>query len=331
MGIEERIKQKALSLGFDIVGITSADDIDKQQIAKFKEWLASGSNGGMDFLARNPEKRFSPTNILPEAKSIICIAINYKINTRDCFVAPEKGAPRNDRVFGNNELKDQLKIASYALYPDYHIFIKDKLSALAEFLKTFDANLKYKICVDSSPIAEKALAMRAGLGFIGKNRLVINQKFGSFLLLGELITNLKLQADRPIEKQQCGNCRKCIDACPTGALSENGFDARKCISYLTIEHKGEIDFDLKSKISKHLFGCDECLMACPYNVKSPVCEKAQYGFEARGIKLQAEDVISWTQKEFEEFALSSVMRRTGLDRFKRNAIACKNETGRRPL
>ncbi|MEN6385252.1 MAG: tRNA epoxyqueuosine(34) reductase QueG [Phycisphaerales bacterium] len=303
MSFEEKIKQKALSLGFDIVGITSADDIDKQQLSEFKQWLAQGCNGGMEFLARAPEKRFSPSNILPEAKSIICAAINYKCNV-----------PENP----------DFKIASYALYPDYHNFIKNKLSELAEYLKTFDPNLKFKICVDSSAIAEKALAMRAGIGFIGKNRLITNQKFGSFLLLGEIITNFTLQPDEPIKKQQCGNCMKCVQACPSGALNENGFDAAKCISYLTIEHKGEIDTALKNKIPPHLFGCEECLLACPYNTESPICEKAQYGFEAKNVNFTISEILKFSKQQFDEFTKDSVMNRTGLDRIKRNALLCRD-------
>jgi epoxyqueuosine reductase len=218
MTIEEEIKQKAFSLGFDLVGLTSADDIDSLQIQKFKNWLDAGCNGRMDFLAANIEKRFSPVSILPDAKSVICVALNYKLPQH-----PEK---------------DYLKIASYALYPDYHKFIKEKLFILADFLKSKNENSKLKICVDSSPIAEKALALRAGLGFIGKNRLLINPKFGSFLLLGEIITNLPLKPDNSFNGFSCGDCRKCIEACPTAALSVDGFDARRCISYLTIEHKG---------------------------------------------------------------------------------------------
>jgi epoxyqueuosine reductase len=304
MGVEEQIKQKALSLGFDLVGITSAEKIDERHIQNFRDWLNAGSNGQMQFLARNPANRFNLSDVLAGAKSVICTAINYKIQQ------PDSG--------------DNLKIASYALYPDYHIFIKDRLALLADFLKSIDSNVKFKICVDSSPLAEKLFAMRAGLGFIGKNRLITNKKFGSFLLLGEIITDMPLNPDEAIEKQECGKCRKCIDACPTGAISEAGFDARKCISYLTIEHKGEIDAELKSKIGNHFFGCEECLSACPYNDKSPICEKKQFGFEAKDVKLTADEVLGWSEKDFDAFAKNSAMHRTGLERIKRNAGVCKS-------
>ncbi len=307
MAIEEEIKQKALSLGFDLVGITSADDIECGQVEKFKEWLKADCNAEMAFLEKDAEKRFSPVSILPTAKSVICVAVNYKL---------PQSAP-----------KDSLKIASYALYPDYHIFIREKLLLIAEFLKSKYENLKFKICVDSSPLAEKALAMRAGLGFVGKNRLLTNSKFGSFLLFGELITNMPLKSDKPIERQECGNCRKCIDACPTGALTEDGFDARRCISYLTIEHKGRIGSELKDKMDSHLFGCEDCLKVCPYNEKAPLCKKQKYGFAARKVKVEIDTVLNWSKEDFENFADGSPIKRTGFRRIKRNALICKKNQG----
>ena len=302
MSIEEEIKQKAVSLGFDLVGITSADDIDKQQIEQFKEWLKAGCNAEMAFLERDAEKRFSPAAILPEAKSVICVALNYKtISETD---------------------KDSVQIASFARYPDYHTFIGEKLLLMAEFLKSKKNNLKFKICVDSSQFAEKAFAMRAGLGFVGKNRLLTNSQSGSFLLLGGLITDLELQVNTPVTKQLCGNCRKCFEACPTGAIWDSGFDARKCISYLTVK-RGEIDAQLKAKMGMRLYGCEECLRACPYNEESPLCEKQQIGFTAKEIKLKPDDIIGWTEKDFEKFAENSTMLWVGFERIKRNALICQ--------
>jgi epoxyqueuosine reductase len=304
MTLEEEIRQKAFSLGFDLAGFTSADDIDSLQIQKFRDWISAGYNGRMDFLARNFEQRFSPVSLLPDAKSVICVALNYKLAQSNAI----KGSPQ---------------IASYALYPDYHEFMKDKLAELADFLKSKDKNIKFKVCVGSSPIAEKALAMRAGLGFIGKNRLLTNPKLGSFLFLGELITNLPLKPDKTLRAISCGNCRKCIDTCPTAALMEGQFDARRCISYLTIQHKRRISTELKDKMDSHLFGCEQCLIVCPYNEKSPLCEKQKYGFAARKIKLEIETILSWSKKDFETFAENSPMKRTGLRRIKRNALICK--------
>ncbi|OQA01872.1 MAG: Epoxyqueuosine reductase [Planctomycetes bacterium ADurb.Bin401] len=257
----------------------------------------------MTYLSANLDKRFSPRLHLPDAKSVICVAINYK---------PAKPISQNP-----------VQIALFALYPDYHIFIKEKLQLLADFLMSKDSNFKYKIRVDSLPFAERLFAIRAGLGFIGKNRLLTNAKYGSFLLLGEIITNMELQPDNHVEQQACGDCRKCIESCPTKAICDNGFDASKCISYLTMK-KGDVDDELKSKMGTHLFGCDECLRACPYNDKSPACEKQQIGFVPRDIKIKPQEIIGWTEKDFETFTANSTMHWIGLEKMKRNAIICKN-------
>ncbi|OHB56926.1 MAG: tRNA epoxyqueuosine(34) reductase QueG [Planctomycetes bacterium RBG_13_44_8b] len=262
------IKQEVKNLGFDLVGITSAEPVDSTQIEYFEKWLAAGCYGTMGWLANNIEKRFNPALLLEGAKSVICTALNYK---------PSKTSP---------------KIASYALYEDYHNFIKDRLFKLADFLKSISPqDFKFKVCIDSAPLAERALAARAGLGFIGKNHLLTNPRLGSFLLLGELITNLPLEADEPLDKKDfCKGCTKCINACPCGVFGDF-FDARKCISYLTIEHKGEIPQELAVKIRPHLFGCDECILACPYNEKAPVCANKDFKFFADRLDISAEDLI----------------------------------------
>ena len=300
-----KIKQKAKDLGFDLLGITSAEPIDAGKIEHFKNWLAAGNNGKMAWLQNNIEKRFNPALLMPDAKSVICAAINYKPAQSSSIVA------------------------SYALYQDYHTFIKQKLLELAEFIKKeIDKNLKSKICVDSTPLAERSLAIRAGLGFIGKNHLLANPHIGSFLLLGELITNLPLKPDTPLEqKDYCKNCNKCLEACPTGVISKNGFfDARKCVSYLTIEHKGRIPKTLKPKIS-HIFGCDACIKACPYNSKAPVCQNKDFKFFAKRQNLTAKEVLQWSKRDFDAVFADSAVSRTGLRQLKRNALICsKNKT-----
>jgi epoxyqueuosine reductase len=251
------IKQEAKNLGFDLVGITSADPVDSAQIEHFKKWLAAGCHGTMSWLQNNIDKRFNPALLLDDAKSVICTALNYKPS------------------------KISAKIASYALYQDYHNFIKNRLFELAGFIKSRSSeDLKFKVCVDSAPLAERALAERAGLGFIGKNHILTNPQLGSFLLLGELVTNLPLETDKPLQRGGfCKDCTRCIDACPAGVFN-TFFDARKCISYLTIEHKGRIPKELRPKINSHLFGCDECILACPYNEKTPVCTNKDFKFFA---------------------------------------------------
>ncbi|MDD5135304.1 MAG: tRNA epoxyqueuosine(34) reductase QueG [Phycisphaerae bacterium] len=299
------IKQKAKSLGFDLAAITSTEPLDTAHIENFKNWLAGGFNGEMSWLEKNIEKRFSPALLMPQAESIICTAINYK------------------------PLRNISAIASYALYQDYHTFIKQKLSELADFIKKeVSKELKFKICVDSVPLAERALAERAGLGFIGKNHILTNPQLGSFLLLGELITNLPLKPDEPLEqKDYCKNCNKCFDACPTGAIAANQpFDANKCVSYLTIEHKGRIAKKLRPKINC-IFGCDKCITACPYNAQAPVCRNRDFKFSAERQKLTAEQILKLSEKDFDALFVNSAVHRTGLRQLKRNAlIFVKNKT-----
>lgn len=298
----KKIKQKAKDLGFDLVGITSAEPVDAKCVEHFKNFLAAGSNGKMTWLQNNIEKRFSPTLLMPGSKSVICVALNYK---------PAK--------FSNI-------IASYALYQDYHSFIKQKLAALAEFIKKeIDKNLKFKICVDSAPLAEKAIAQRAGLGFIGKNSLLTNPQIGSFLLLGELITNLPLKFDSPLpQKKYCGDCDKCLAACPTGAIAEGlPFNANKCVSYLTIEHKGRISKELKPKVN-YIFGCDVCIKACPYNEKTPICKNDLQQSDRR-LNLTSKEVLKWSKGDFDAVFADSAVFRTGLRQLKRNALLLKTK------
>jgi len=295
-----QIKQKAVSLGFDIVGITGAEPIDNTNIEHLRQWLDAGLHAGMDYMLRNFEKRIDPANLLKGAKSVICVGLNYK---------PAEPNPGH--------------ISNYALYDDYHVFIKQRLFSLAEFIKNeFKSDLKIKACVDSAPLAERALAVRAGLGFIGKNHMLTNPEFGNQLLLGELITNLPLDADEPFE-QSCKDCDKCVKACPTGALSKNDFfDAQKCISYLTIEHKGQIPLGQQSTIDSRLFGCDKCQLACPYNDTAGPCANGDFKLHQKRCEITPEDILKFTEKDFTENFEDSAIERIGLEKLKTNAEIC---------
>jgi len=215
------------------------------------------------------------------------------------------------------------RVANYAQYEDYHHFIKRQLHRLADCLLSLaGGSFKFKICAGSVPLTERALAARAGLGFIGKNHMLINPKLGPQIFLGEIITGLKLDTDEPIEGN-CSNCNKCITSCPTGALRPDGqFDANKCISYLTIEHKGQIPDCLAGKIGDHLFGCDECVLACPYQKNTPVCQNKQFKFYSDRAKLDLQDVLGLDSELFEARFADSPIRRLGLERLKRNAQIC---------
>jgi epoxyqueuosine reductase len=307
MSLSQEIKYKALELGFDLVGITSACPIDDERVKLLTEWLRSGFAGQMSYLQKNLDKRINPASLLEGAQSIIVVGLNYK--------PPENKQTHSSAPSG--------KIASYAQYEDYHIFIKKLLRKLADFT-TFAAgkNHRFKICVDSTPIAERALAARAGLGFIGKNHLLINPELGPQILLGEIITTLKLQSDKPI-RGDCSDCNKCISVCPTGALSADGqFDATKCINYLTIEYKGQIPTELGEKIGDHLFGCDECILACPYQQNAPICKNKHFKFYADRAELDLQEILKLTEEEFEKRFADSVIKRLGLAGLQRNARVC---------
>lgn len=314
MSLTEDIKTKALELGFDIVGITDAAPIDNEQFNLFTDWLALGYAGRMNYMRENLDKRINPAKLLENAQSVICVGLNYTPPRS------QKQMPQSTGPMG--------RVANYAQYEDYHLFIKTRLHILADFIRPdAGANHKLKICVDSAPLAERALAVRAGLGFIGKNHILINPKFGPQILLGEIITSLSLQNDEPIA-ETCHSCNKCIQACPTGALRADGqFDANKCISYLTIEYKGRVPDELAKKIGDRLFGCDECVMACPYQQEAPKCRNKQFKFYNDRAKLDLNRILNLTEADFDAEFADSPIKRTGFDRIKRNAEICLANLG----
>ncbi len=335
MSLTDDIKHKAIELGFDLVGITEAAPIDTDQTQLLVGWLKSGFAGQMKYMHKNLRKRTDPTKLLEDAKSVICVGLNYK---------PPKCSPglrHTTAAVG--------KVAHYAQYEDYHRFMRELLGKLIDFVSSIaEEGHKFKICVDSVPLAERTLAARAGLGFIGKNHMLINPKLGGQVFLGEVITTLKLQADKPIsfgseQKEplalsgvggeesmdiiaaRCAKCNKCIDACPTGALRVDGqFNAKRCISYLTIEYRGQIPSELAEKIGDRLFGCDECILACPWHQHAPVCKNQQFKFYDERAELDLRRILNLTKRHFDSQFDDSPIKRLGLERLKRNARICLN-------
>jgi epoxyqueuosine reductase len=300
------IKRKTLELGFDLVGVTDAAPINDKQVELLTRWLEAGYAGQMDYMHRNLEKRINPGKLLKDAQSIICVGLNYKTLKQN---RSDAGAPVG-------------KVASYAQYQDYHPFIESRLRRLVAFIDSVAGGHKFKICVDSPPVAERALAARSGIGFIGKNHMLINPNFGPQIFLGEIVTTLHLKTDEPIAGS-CSGCNKCIESCPTGALQPHGqFDARKCISYLTIEYKGQIPADLAKKIGARLFGCDECVLACPYQKDAPIYTNKQFKFYADRAKLNLQEILDMSESDFEAKFGDSPIKRLGPERLKRNARIC---------
>jgi epoxyqueuosine reductase len=312
MNLSQAVKQKAIELGFDLVGITTAEPIEIGQTEHISDWLKEGLAGRMEYMRKNFEKRTNPALLLKGAQSVICVGLNYKPPA--CPPPPQAAGPVGI-------------VANFALYQDYHDFMKDRLHQLADFISnSIDTPCRFKCCVDSAPLAERALAERAGLGFIGKNHMLINPRLGPQILLAELITDIKLTPDQPVH-QTCSGCDKCISACPTGALRPDGnFDANKCISYLTIEYAGEIPADLAEKMGAHLFGCDECILACPYNENTPACANKDFKFHGERKQLDLQKLLQWDEQAFNTELAGSSLIRTGLERLKRNARICLNNT-----
>lgn len=316
MSQTDDIKQEAINLGFDLVGVTDASPLDSSHIERLKVWLSAGCAAQMTYMQRNFGKRINPGRLLEDAKSIVCVALNYH---------------RQKRKAGQTDsASSQGRVANYAQFEDYHPFMKNLLRSLADFItKAAPTTPTFKICVDSVPIVERAFAQRAGLGFIGKNHMLINPRTGPEILLGEIITDIKLDPDKPMTTQ-CAACNKCIDACPTAALTpDKPLDVRKCISYLTIEHKGEIAPDLAEKISDRIFGCDNCILACPYYENAPWRKNKSFEHHPERAALEPNEILILSETDFNLRFANSPIKRASLKTLKRNANICLSNADQR--
>ena len=262
--MKDLIRQRALELGFDDCRFTTA--VAPGTADRFQNWLAGGRHGEMTWLERTAPKRVDPQRVLPGARSVICLAASYATGdkwqvTRDTMAA----APVSDSCLPSPVTR-HASIARYARHTDYHTILGEQLKALTEFVNQLGGDGTRSLWyVDTGPLLERDFAQRAGLGFLGKHTNVISRKFGNWILLGEIITTLELEPDAP-EKNRCGKCTRCIAACPTNAITAPfQLDARRCISYLTIELKGSIPIELRPAIGNRIFGCDDCLAVCPWN------------------------------------------------------------------
>lgn len=252
--MKEAVRQRAQELGFDDCRFTTADAPD--HAAQFQTWIAEKQHGEMGYLERNACKRVNPSEVLPGAKSIIVLAASYAV-------------PPNVRGEITNHARRNTQhgvIARYARFKDYHDVLGERLKQLTEFIKeTAGKGARSLWYVDTGPLLERDLAQRAGLGFVGKHTNLISRKLGNWIFIAEIITTLEFEADEP-ERNRCGSCTRCISACPTNAITAPfQLDARRCISYLTIELKGAIPVELRSAIGNRIYGCDDCLAACPWN------------------------------------------------------------------
>ena len=291
------VKRLAMENGFDLCGIASAEHL-QEEASRLENWLMQHKNGDMEYMARNKEKRLDPTKLVEGARSVISLVQNYY--------------PRED-IFRNKKYR----ISKYAYGRDYHKVILKKLKKFMASLNEKFGTVNGRIFVDSAPVMERQWAARAGLGWIGKNTLLLNKTMGSYFFLAEAIVDLELAPDSPV-RDYCGSCTKCVDACPTDAITPYRLDARRCISYLTIEHKNEIASEFKRKYKNWIFGCDICQEVCPWNRFSKPHNEP--GFEPSHSLKNWEDQqwLELTEDAFNNLFEGSAVKRTKYNGLKRN-------------
>ncbi len=301
------IKNKAISLGFTDVGFSSIVPLEEKR-EPFQAWLNKGYNADMAYLANNFEKRLNPALMVDGAKSVISLIYNYH--------------PANLQPEGT------YKIARYAYGKDYHDVLKNKLNILFEFIKEnhFD-QLEGRVFTDSAPVMERAWAVKAGLGWVGKHSLLINRKHGSFFFIAELITNLEVEGAVTEAPNYCGKCTKCVDACPTGALLGDGLvNAGRCISYLTIENKGDIPREFAGMTGKRIFGCDICQEVCPWNRRPIAHSEPEFEPHPQLLTMTKKDWKSLNEDRFAEIFRKSAVKRAKYAGLMRNInFAAENE------
>lgn len=295
------IKAEALRLGFDVCGIAKAGAVVPQCATMYNGWITQGHQATMSYLERNCEKRFNPTLLVEGCKSIICVALNY--------------AP-----------KQQIEgIADYAQGMDYHKIIKDKLHLLLKSINNI-CEVKGRAFCDSAPVMERYWAVKAGIGYIGRNRQLIIPGKGSSFFLGELFIDIELCYDTPYERNHCGDCRKCIESCPATALSDEGLDANKCLSYLTIEHRGELPENIGEKMGKCFYGCDRCQVVCPHNRFATPNTTPELQPTEKLLKMSDDKWKRLTKEEYDTLFAGSAVERCGYEQLVRN-ITAMNEAG----
>ena len=300
----DAIKERARAEGFNKVGIVSAASLVEEE-RRLKEWLARGYHGAMSWMARDVEKRVSPREIFPDARSVVVVALNY--------YTPHQH--ENNPATG--------KVSRYAWGDDYHDVVNAKLRAVLAWIKEQDPQADGKVCVDIQPMLDKAWAVRAGLGWIGKHSNVITPEFGSWVFIGELILNLELEYDVERIEDHCGTCTLCIDACPTAAITEPYVvDSNKCISYATIELRApELPSSVEQNLSGWMYGCDICQDVCPWNRFEQVTGEARFAPREGNVNAELREIVELDHETYVERFRGSAMKRAKLSGLQRNARA----------
>ncbi|HZV04289.1 MAG TPA: tRNA epoxyqueuosine(34) reductase QueG [Gemmataceae bacterium] len=347
--IEDRLKHQAHALGFELVGIAPATESDGFE--RLRDWLARGFAGTMDYLYRHGEARRHPSSILPEVRSVVMVGMNYRPGERGCVSAPREvlGAltqprspeggslaaltqPRSPEGGSLGALTQPRspagRVSCYACGSDYHDVLRDRLHRLLDWLRQERPDCRGRGVVDTAPLLERDFARRAGLGWFGKNTMLLNKRLGSFFFLGALLTNLELACDPPHTASHCGTCTACLQACPTQAFVAPGMlDSRRCISYLTIEHRGDIPDELRSGVGDWLFGCDVCQDVCPWNRKAPPGREPALQGRPELERFDLIEVLSLSEEAFRHRFRGTALWRTKRSGLVRNAALVLGNTG----
>ncbi|WP_201800015.1 tRNA epoxyqueuosine(34) reductase QueG [Andreprevotia sp. IGB-42] len=309
-----RVKAWALELGFAKAAITGTDLSHAE--AGLQAWLDAGYHGEMDYMARHGLKRARPAELVPGTRSVVSVFLPYR----------PPAVASSEAVMADGE---KAHISRYALGRDYHKVLRNRLQTLADRLAAHIGPFGHRVFVDSAPVLEVELAKQAGLGWRGKHTLLINRDYGSYFFLGELFTDLPLPSDPPEQNEHCGRCTKCLDVCPTQAIvAPYTVDARRCISYLTIELKGAIPVEFRSMIGNRVYGCDDCQLCCPWNRFA--VDTAESDFHVRhGLDdITLAELFAWSEADFQSRMAGSAIYRIGYDRWLRNlAVGLGNAPG----
>ena len=309
MILAQHIKDRALFEGFNKVGIVGAQALEPEG-RRLNEWLARGFHGEMSWMARDVHKRIDPREIFPQARSVVVVALNY-FTPHQHQQSPAVG-----------------KVSRYAWGDDYHDVVKEKLSSLLSWVREQEPHAEGKVCVDIQPVMDKAWAVRAGLGWLGKHSNVITPEHGSWVFIGELLLNLELDCDSVQVDDHCGTCTLCIDACPTKAITEPYVvDSNKCISYATIELRApELPREIEENLSGWLYGCDICQDVCPWNRFEETTAEARFAPREGNINADLDDIMDLTPETYAARFRGSAMKRAKLAGLQRNARALTTQT-----
>lgn len=313
MNATDSLREFAQEQGFDLFGVAPASP--PAHAGALGGWLDEGFAAGMEWMRREPARRADPREALPGAKTVVVVGMSY-------FVEEPPGAVWNDPMRG--------RVSRYAWGPDYHDVMAPRLEAMGRFIgERFGAGARWRAYVDSGPVLERGLAERAGVGFVGRNAMLVSRTFGSFVFLGEILTTAELDVQPEADVSGCGRCRRCLDACPTAAFrSEYVLDARRCISYHTIENRGAIPAEIRARMKNWIFGCDDCQSACPWVKKFSRPGRERFlAFDAERFAPRLPDAVRLDEAGFRErYAGTPVLRAKWRD-FVRNAIVALGNSG----